>query len=74
MVKMQTLGLQMFLPMSILGGVILIPINIYGDQVAVRWGLQANWNFIACAQYDIQGVATDRLLEISRLLLPLVLQ
>lgn len=64
MVKMQTLGLQMFLPMSILGGVILIPINIYGDQVAVRCGLQASWNSIACAQCDIQGVATDRLLEI----------
>ena len=35
-VKMNTMGLQMFLPMSILGGAVLIPINWYGNQVSAK--------------------------------------
>jgi hypothetical protein len=34
MVKMQTLGLQLLFPMALVGGVLLIPVNLSGDVVS----------------------------------------
>lgn len=38
MVKMQTIGIQILLPMALVGGIILIPLNAVGDAVSSASG------------------------------------